>query len=147
MTLATSSSFGLSRHSEFEPQDRRARQRRKGRKRRRAGAGERSRKVSLENLSLNYSRSENSSANSAPATGGMVSAAICRGPGNADLPLLSGAAGMAPAATEGATAVAAAAPTRPAPFRKLRRLESAPWFASWRRFGMNILPRTAGGSA
>ena len=50
----------------------------------------------------------------------MVSAAICRVPGSA-APSFSGcAAGMALAATDGVTA--AAAPTRPAPLRKLRRL-------------------------
>ena len=54
--------------------------------------------------------------------GAMVSAAIWRGPGTAALNFSCGAAGIALAATGGVTA--AAAPTRPAPLRKLRRLES-----------------------
>src|SRR5271165_1667576 len=66
--------------------------------------------------------------------GGSVSTAICIGPGTAALrfALLRfalGAATWAPAAT----GVSAAAPTRPAPLRKLRRLESG----KLRRFDMH----------
>ena len=50
----------------------------------------------------------------------MVSAAICRGPGGAAINFSDWAAGMALATTDGVTA--AAAPTKPAPLRKLRRL-------------------------
>src|SRR5277367_157221 len=50
----------------------------------------------------------------------MVSAAICRGPGGAAVNFSDWAAGVALAATDGVTA--AAAPTKPAPLRKLRRL-------------------------
>ncbi len=56
--------------------------------------------------------------------GGMVSAATCRGPGSAAFSFSAGTAGIALAATGGVTAAAAAAPTRPAPLRKLRRLAS-----------------------
>src|ERR1700734_4482183 len=52
--------------------------------------------------------------------GGMVSAAICRGPGGAAINFSDWAAGMGLATTDGVTA--AAAPTKPAPLRKLRRL-------------------------
>src|SRR5208282_2478680 len=55
----------------------------------------------------------------------MVSAAIWRAPGTAAFNFSCGAAGIALAATGGVTA--AAAPTRPAPLRKLRRLESGKW--------------------
>src|SRR5271167_1342545 len=64
----------------------------------------------------------------------MVSAATCSGPGRAAFNG-AGATGAALAASGGVTA--AAAPTRPAPLRKLRRLESA----DWRRFDIAILPR------
>src|ERR1700722_5687029 len=61
--------------------------------------------------------------------GAMVSAAICRGPGSAAFNFSAGATGMALAA---GVVTAAAAPTRLAPLRKLRRLESG----DWRRFDM-----------
>jgi hypothetical protein len=51
----------------------------------------------------------------------MVSAAICRGPGTAAFNCVGGATGSA-LATGGATA--AAAPIKPAPFKKLRRAAS-----------------------
>ena len=54
--------------------------------------------------------------------GGMVSAATWRGPGSAAFSFSAGTAGIALAATGAVTA--AAAPTRPAPLRKLRRLAS-----------------------
>ena len=54
--------------------------------------------------------------------GGMVSAATWRGPGSAAFNCSAGTAGIALAAIGGVTA--AAAPTRPAPLRKLRRLAS-----------------------
>ena len=60
----------------------------------------------------------------------MVSAATCSGPGTAAFNRSCGAVGIALAVTGGA--IATAAPTRPALFRKLRRLESR----KLRRFGM-----------
>jgi hypothetical protein len=67
-------------------------------------------------------------------TGGMVSAAICRGPGTAAFNVACGAAGIALAGTGGLTA--AAAPTRPAPLRKFRRLACG----TWRRLGTAFSP-------
>src|ERR1700730_10731196 len=63
--------------------------------------------------------------------GASVSTAICLGPGTAALRLGRGAATCALAAT----GVSAAAPTRLAPLRKLRRATSG----EFRRFGMGAL--------
>src|SRR5260370_41372615 len=70
--------------------------------------------------------------------GGSVSAAICLGPGAAALRLGRGAATCALAAT----GVSAAAPTRLAPLRKLRRATSG----EFRRFGMGALRAVASDS-
>src|SRR5207302_6061693 len=67
--------------------------------------------------------------------GARVSAAICLGPGTAALRLGRGAATCALAAT----GVSAAAPTRLAPLRKLRRATSG----EFRRFGMGVLRAVA----
>src|SRR5271169_5749862 len=71
-------------------------------------------------------------------TGGSVSAAICLGPGTAALRLGRGAATCAVAAA----GVSAAAPTRLAPLRKLRRATSGEFL----RFGMGALRAVASDS-
>src|SRR6266849_6317063 len=71
-------------------------------------------------------------------TGGSVSAASCMGPGTAALRLGRGAATCALAAA----GVSAAAPTRLAPLRKLRRATSG----EFRRFGMGALQAAASDS-